>query len=149
MQINSQHILEILFKRTSYADTFRYIRIFKPKEIRFQDIFYNLDHILYSHTCCELFYITDFNYEHIVLFHLPIFPHQATPKLSELLYTDIVYTINYDAFPASYDIKYIKEVLRLDEQKPATRKTAAHKVKVYIHTLFSRLLEKIILLQNG
>ena len=29
----------MLFKRTPYADTFRYIHNFKPKQIRFQDIF--------------------------------------------------------------------------------------------------------------
>ena len=117
MHITSQHRLEILFQRTPYADTFRYIQNFKPKQIRFQDIFYNLDHILYSHTCCEwVFYIGDFHNDHLALFYLPIFPPQATPKLSEILYTDIVYTVNLDAIPASYDIKYIKELLRLDEQ---------------------------------
>ena len=47
------------------------------------------------------FYIRDFNNEHIALFYLPIFPSQATPKLSEVLYTDIVYTVNLDAIPAS------------------------------------------------
>ena len=117
MHITSQHRLEVLFKRTPYADTFRYIQNFKPKQIRFQDIFYKLDHILYSHTCCEwVFRIRDFNNEHIALFYLPIFPPQATPKLSEILYTDIVYTVNLDAIPASYDIKLIKVLLRLDEQ---------------------------------
>ena len=96
---------------------FRYIQNFKPKQVRFQDIFYNLDHILYSHTCCEwVFYIRDFNNEHISLFYLPIFPPQATPKFSKILYTFILYTVNLDATPASYDIKYIKELLRLDEQ---------------------------------
>ena len=117
MHITSQHRLEVLFKRTPYADTFRYIQNFKPKEKRFQDIFCNLDHILYSHTCCEwVFYIRDFNNEHVALFYLPIFPQQATPKLSQALYTDIVYTINLDDIPASYDIKFIKELLRLDEK---------------------------------
>ena len=117
MHITSQHRLEILFKRTPYADTFRYIQNFKPKQIRFQDIFYNLDHILYSRTCCEwVFYIRDFHNDHLALFYLPMFPPQATPKLSEIPYTDIVYTVNLDAIPASYDIKYIKELLRLDEQ---------------------------------
>ena len=62
------------------------------------------------------FYIRDFNNEHIALFYLPMFPPQATPKLFELLYTDIVYTINLDAIPDSYDVKYIKELLKLDEQ---------------------------------
>ena len=47
MQINSQHIHEVLFKRILYADTFRYIQNFKPEQIRFQDIFYNIDHKLY------------------------------------------------------------------------------------------------------
>ena len=62
--------------------------------------------ILYSHTCCEwVFYIRNFNSEPTALFYLPIFPPQATPKLFELFYTDIVYTINLDAIPASYDIK--------------------------------------------
>ena len=102
MQITSQHRLEVMFERTPYADTFTYIQNFKPKKVRFQNIFYNLDHILYSHTCCEwVFYITDFNNEHFALFYLPTFPPpKATPKLSEILYTDIVYTVNLDAIPA-------------------------------------------------
>ena len=117
MYITSQHELEIMFKRTPYADTFRYIQIFKPKQAHFQDIFYNLDHILYSHICCEwVFYIRDFNNEQIALFYIPTFPPQATPKLSEILQTDIVYIVNLDAIPASHDTKYIKELLRLDEQ---------------------------------
>ena len=111
MQITSHHRLEVMFKRTPYADTFRYI-----EEVRFQDVFYNPDHILYSHTCCEwVFYIRDFNNEHIALFYLPIFPPQATPELSEIFYTDFVYTVNLDATPASFDIKNFKELLRLDE----------------------------------
>ena len=93
MHITSQHILELLLKRTPYADTFRFTEIFKPRQVRFQDIFYNLDHILYSHACCEwvsnirdfaLFYLT--SNEHIALFYLPISPPQARPKLSEILY---------------------------------------------------------------
>ena len=74
--------------------------------------------MLYSHTCCEyeFFYNGDFNNEHFAFFFLPIFSPQATPKLSKLLYTDIAYTINLDADPASYYIIYIKELLRLDEQ---------------------------------
>ena len=72
---------------------------------------------MYSHTCCEwVFYIRNSNNDHIDLFCLPLFPPQATPKLSELLYTDIVYTVNLDAIPASYDIKYIKKRSRLYEQ---------------------------------
>ena len=115
MHITSRHRLEVLFKITPYADTFRYIQNFKPRQVRFQDIFYNLDRILYSHTCCEwVFYIRDFNNEHIALFYLPIFPPQATTKLSEIPYTDTVYNVNLDAIPASYDIKHIKELLRLD-----------------------------------
>ena len=98
MQITSQQRLEVLLKRTLYADTFLYIQNFKPKQIRFQIIFYNLDHILYSHTCCEwVFYIRDFNKEHMALFYLIIFPPQATPKLSEILHTDIVYTVNINS----------------------------------------------------
>ena len=117
MHITSQQRLEVLFKRSRYADTFRYIPNFKPRQVRFQAIFYNIHHILYSHTCCEwVFYIRDFNNEHIALFYLPNSPSQSTPKLSENLYTDIVSTLNLDAIPASYDIKYIKELLRLDEQ---------------------------------
>ena len=117
MYLTSQHRLEVLFKRTPYADNFRYIKKFKPRQVRFQEIFYNLDHILYSHTCCEwVFYIRDFNNEHIALFYLLIFPPHASPKLSVFPYTDFVYTVNLDAIPASYDIKYIKENLRLDEQ---------------------------------
>ena len=49
MQITSQHILEVLFKRTPYADTFRYIQNIKPKQIRFQDIFYISKIIFYVH----------------------------------------------------------------------------------------------------
>ena len=60
------------------------------------------------------FYNRFFNNTHI--FYLSIFPPQATSKLSELLYTNIVYTINLEAIAASYDIKYIKEHLRLDER---------------------------------
>ena len=116
MQITSQQRLEVLFKRTPYADTFRYIQNFKPKQIRFQNTFYNLDHISFSYCFEWVFYIRGFNNEHIALFYLPIFSPQATPRLSELLYTDLVYTINLDAIPASYDIKYIKELLMLDEQ---------------------------------
>ena len=63
-----------------------------------------------------VFYIRDFNNEHIALFYLHIFPPQAKPKLSDILYTDILYTINLDVIPASYDMKFIKELLRLDEQ---------------------------------
>ena len=82
MQIVSQHGLEVLFKRTPYADIFRYIQNFKPKQIHFQDILQTLDHILYSHICCEwVFYIRVFNN---ALFSLPIFPQQETLKLSEI-----------------------------------------------------------------
>ena len=62
------------------------------------------------------FYVRDIYNEHIALFYLPVFPPQASPKLSEILYTDIVYTVNLDAIPASYEMKHIKELLRLDEQ---------------------------------
>ena len=87
----------------------------------------NLDHILYSHTCCKwVFYIRDFNNGHIDLFYLPIFPPQATPNFSEILYTDIVYTVNLDAIPASNDIKNIKELLRLDEQYQQLVKQQLH-----------------------
>ena len=106
MHITSKHRLEVLFKRTPYADTFRYIQNFKPKQIRFQDIFYNLDNILHSHNCCEwTVYIRDFNNENIAFFDLPMFLPQVTHKLSELFHTDIVYTINLDVIPASYNIK--------------------------------------------
>ena len=109
MHITYQHRLEVLFKRTPYSDTFRYIQNFKPKQVRFQDEFYNLDHVLYPHTCSEwVFYITGFNNKHMALFYLPFFPAQATPKLSEILYTHIVYTVNLDAVPAFKDIKYIE-----------------------------------------
>ena len=118
MQITFQHRNEVLFKRPPSAETFRYIPNFKPKQVRFKifSIIW-IFHILYSHTCCEwVFHTRDFNNEHIDLFYLPIFTPQATPKLSEILYTDIVYTVNLDALPASYDIKNIKKFLRLDEQ---------------------------------
>ena len=69
MQITSQHRLEVLFKRTPYADTFRQIQNFKPKQDRFQDILYNLDHIFSSYTCFEwFFYVRDFNNEYLALF---------------------------------------------------------------------------------
>ena len=114
MQITSQHRLEWLFRRISYADTIRYIQGFKTKQICFQDIFYNLDHILCSHTCCEwVLYIKDFNNEHIALFYLPIFPSQSISKIFELLYKDIEYNPKLGAIPASYDIKYIKNFLSL------------------------------------
>ena len=71
MHITSQ--LEVLYKRTPYADTFRFIQNFKPKQVRFQDIFYIFDHILYSHTCCEWVLFRDFNNEHIALFYPQIF----------------------------------------------------------------------------
>ena len=119
MQITSQHRLEVLFKRTPYAETFRYIQNFKPKEVRFQDIFYKPDHILYSHMCCKWFSLLETSITNTLLFSISQFFHHKqhqTPKLSEILYTDIVYTVNLDAIPASYHIKYIKELLRLDEQ---------------------------------
>ena len=87
MQKVSQQMLYVLFRRTPYADTFRYIKTFKTKQIGFQDIFYNLDHILYSSNCCEwVFYIRDFIIEHIALFHLPIAAgntQHATTKIFE------------------------------------------------------------------
>ena len=111
MQITSQHRLETLFRRTSYAKSFRYIQSFTTKQNRFQDNFCTLDHILFSHTYCEWFsYIRVFNNEHITLFYLPIFPPQATPTISELLYPDILCIINLNAISASYDVKYIKEL---------------------------------------
>ena len=58
----------------------------------------------------------DFNNKHIALFYLLIFPTQSTPKITGLLYNDFVHTLNLDATPASYDIKYVKELLKLDEQ---------------------------------
>ena len=64
------------------------------------------------------FYIKkDFTNENISLFYLTIFPPQATPKIFELLYTDIVYTVNLDAILASCDIKHIKHIPKLDEQQ--------------------------------
>ena len=74
-----------------------------------------------------VFYIKGFNNEHIDFFYLPIFPPQATPKLSEILFTDIVYTVNLDAIPASFDTKYFKELLRLDEQYQQIVKQQSHK----------------------
>ena len=117
MHKTSPHRLEVLLKRTPCVDTFRYIQNFTPNQVRYQDVFYNLDHILHSHTCCEwVFYIRDFNNENIALFYLLIFHPRTTPKLSEILYTDIVYTVNLDGIPASFDIKYPKELLRLYKQ---------------------------------
>ena len=87
MHITSQHRLQVLFKRTPYADTFRYIQNFEPQQVRFQKIFYNHDQILYSHTCWGwVFYIRDFKNERTHCYFLsPNFPPQATPKLSEIL----------------------------------------------------------------
>ena len=62
----------------------------------------------------------------MALFYLPVFPPQATPILSEIFYTDIVYSVNLDAIPASSDIKYIKEFLRLDEQHQQLVKQQQH-----------------------
>ena len=109
MQNNSQHRLDVSFRRTPYADTFRYTQSFKTQQIRFQDIFSYLDHILYSHTCFEwVFYIRDFNNEQFDLFYLPNYPPPANIKITESLYANIVFTINLDAIPAAYDLKYIK-----------------------------------------
>ena len=108
MQITSQDRLEVLFGRTPFAETFWFIQNFKSKQILSQDIFYNVDHILY---CCErLSYIRDFNKIKIALFYLPTFPPQVTTKKSDFFYTNIVYTINLDAILASNDINYIKEL---------------------------------------
>ena len=68
----------------------------------------------------RFFYIykkKDFTNEHISLFYLTIFPPQATTKICDFLYTDIVYTVNLDAILASCDIKYIKHIPKLDEQQ--------------------------------
>ena len=125
MHITSQHRLEVLFKRTSYADTFRYTQNFKPRQVRLS---FTTLITFYVHKLVVngFFYFRDFNNENIALFYLPIFPPQATPKLSEILYTDIVYTVNLDAIPASYDIKYIKELLRLDKQYQQIVKQQQH-----------------------
>ena len=124
MQITSRHRLEVLFKRIPYAHTFRYIQIFKPRQFCFREILITF----YIHTLIanEFFYIKDFNNEHIARFYFPFFPPQATSKLSEILYTDIVYTVNLDAIPASNDIKYIKELLRLGEQYQQIVKEKQH-----------------------
>ena len=74
-----------------------------------------------------VFYIRGFNNKHIAFLYLPIFPPQATPKLSEILYTDIVYTVNLDAILASYDTKFFKELLRLDEQYQQIFKQQSHR----------------------
>ena len=118
MQITSHHRLEVLFfSRTPNSGTVRYIQKFKTNRYVLKTFFCNLDHILSSHACCDcVFYIGDFNNEYTALFYLPIFPAQATPKISELLFWDIVYTINLDAIPATFDIKFIKVLLKLDEQ---------------------------------
>ena len=51
-------------------------------------------HIFVVH---EFFCIKKFNSDLIALFYLTTFRLQATPIISELIYTDIVYTINLDA----------------------------------------------------
>ena len=49
MRITSQQRLEVLFRRTPFADTFQYIKNYKTKRICLQDIFYNLDHTIFPH----------------------------------------------------------------------------------------------------
>ena len=72
--------------------------------------------MLYSHNSCEwVFYIRYINNKRIPFFYIPIFPPQATPKISELLYTDILYTTNLDAISAAYNIKHFKQLLKLRE----------------------------------
>ena len=61
-------------------------------------------------------YIKNFNKEVIALFFLSIFSPHSKSKTAETLYNDIVYTLNLDAIPASYDIKYTKDLPKLDEQ---------------------------------
>ena len=85
-------------------------------------MFYNIDQILTSRACCEcVFYTRNFNNHNIALFSSPKFPPQASPKILELLYSDLKYTINLEAIPASYDIKYIRDLLKLREQQQRTK----------------------------
>ena len=82
MQITSQRKLEIIFQRTPYADNFRYIQDFKPKQVHFLDIFYNLDQILYSHTCISQFYHHN--------------QHQKSLKFFiQTLYTPLILTLSH------------------------------------------------------
>ena len=97
MQITSQQRLEVLLKRIPYTETFGHIQNFKPKQVCFQDIFYNLDHILYSHICCEwLFYNKDFNNEYIAFFIFQSFhhnQHRNSPKFFiQIFYTLLILT---------------------------------------------------------
>ena len=74
IKITLKERLEVFFRRSPYADTFRKVQSFQTKQTRFQDIFYNLDHNRYSHSCSEwVFYVRDFNNEYIAVLYLPIF----------------------------------------------------------------------------
>ena len=92
--------------------TFRYIESFKTKRYIFQRISQ-----FYSHTLvANGFFILEFLITIILPFYLQIFPPQETSKISELLYTDIVYTILLDAIAAFYDIKCVKDLFKVDEK---------------------------------
>ena len=102
VQLTSQHRLEVLFCRTPYADTFRYIQ--RQNNYAFKAFSTTLI-TFYIHTIVVSgFFIRDINNEQIALFSLSIFPQQETPKMSALLYTDTVFTINLDVIQAPNDI---------------------------------------------
>ena len=63
----------------------------------------------------------------LIYFLFSIFPPQATLKLSEILFIDIVYIVKIDFIPASNDIKYIRELLRLDDQYRQIVEKQSHK----------------------
>ena len=78
---------------------------------------FQVDHILHSKVFCELvFHLRIFFNQGIVLCYLATYPPQAKQKFSDLLYTDLVYTLNLDDVLASYEINNPKDTLMLDQQ---------------------------------
>ena len=99
MQIISKHRLEVLFKRTPYADIFRCVQNFKPRQIGFPDIIYNLDHILCSHTCREGVFILETLITYTLLFLIFQFFHHKRhlnyPNFFiQILYTSLILTLS-------------------------------------------------------
>ena len=98
MPTTYQQRLEILYKRTSYADTYRITTNFTTKWIKLTISYTNVDKVLYSNKCCGRdCHIRISNNDFIALYFLPMFAPQAIPKLSKILHTDIVHTLNWDA----------------------------------------------------
>ena len=118
MPTTYQQRLEILYKRTSYADTYRIITNFTTKWIKLKISYTNADKVLYSNKYCGRdCYIRNSNNDFIALYFLLMFAPQAIPKLSKILHTDIVHTLNWDAIPSSHNIKHIGALIKLDDQQ--------------------------------